>query len=171
MTKRTAATIFLLGLLNSVFSQTLKTFRGTIDYKFHLSSTNAIKPVERNNFEKEMAPYFKKMDLLSSYYIALNKGDTTTAEKLLSKDTLLSEDNDFTIAYMFSLARMKRLGILYKPCIQVNDSEETKIIVCTVQQQKQFIKHANSKKYKLECKYIGYLVIDNIQVYQLIRYK
>lgn len=60
MTKRTVATIFLLGFLNSVFSQTLKTFRGTIDYKFHLSSTNAIKPKERSNFEKKWLLILKK---------------------------------------------------------------------------------------------------------------
>ena len=121
MIKQTISTLLLIGIVNFALSQTFKIFKGTVDYKFHLSSTNSIKPGERSAFESDMAPYLKRIDLLSSYYKALNKGDTTASEFFLNSDTLLSKDNAFTLAYMFSLVRMKQLGILYKPCVQVND--------------------------------------------------
>jgi len=172
MIRQTISTLFLIGLANLALSQTLKTFKGTVDYKFHLSSTNAIKPVERSAFEREMSPYLIKIDLLSSYYKALKKGDTLAAEKFLNSDSFLSKKDAFTLAYMYSLARMKQLGILYKPCVQVNDdSGESKIIVCSDRQQKEFIKHANSKQYVLRCEYIGDLITNNIQVYNLVSYK
>lgn len=172
MINQTLLIFLFTGLVNLTFSQTLKTFRGTVDYKFHLSGTNAIKPAERRAWECEIDPYLKKMNLLTSYYNALNRGEVKAAEKILSKDTLLSKDNSFTLAYMFTMARMKTLGILYKPCVQVNDkSAPANIIVCTNKQQKEFIKHANSKQYELQCEYIGSMIKDNIQVYKLNSYK
>ncbi len=170
--KQTVFTFFLVGIVNLALSQTLKTFKGTVDYKFHLSSTNKIKPIDRSTFESKMNPYIKKLDVLSSYYRALNIGDTLAAEKFLNSDPILSKDNPFKLSYMFSLAKMKQLGILYQPCVQVNDeSDEPKIIVCSAQQQKEFIQHANSKHYVLMCEYIGDLIADNIQVYKVVSYK
>lgn len=164
--------LLLIGIGHFALSQTLKTFKGTVDYKFNLSSTNKITPNERKELENGITPYVKKMELLISYYTALYKGDNKVAKEVLSHDTLFSKDDAFTLAYMFSLARMKQLGVLYKPCIQVNDNgEELKIIVCTEQQQKEFIEHGNSKTYDLKCNYVGSLIKDNIQIYKLISYR
>ena len=172
MIKQIISTFVFIGTVNLAISQTQKIFTGTVDYKFNLSSTNTLKPSKRNNLENEINPYLTKINLLSSYYEAVNKGDTLASEKFLIGDSLLSKKDEFTLGYIFSLIRMKQLGILYKPSIQINDdSEENKIIVCNDQQQKEFIKHANSKKYKITCVYIGSLLVDNTQVYQLISYK
>ncbi len=155
----------------SLKTEKTKTFKGTIDNHFNLSTTNAIKLEDRQELEKDIDTYLSKIDLLNSYYEKINEGDIQLANKILQTDTLLSKQDDYTLAYMFTLTKLKELDLLYKPSFQVNDnSAESKLIFCNEKQIKELTENRD-RIFELNCKYIGNIIIDKTQVYQLEKYK
>jgi hypothetical protein len=155
------------GLQISSFGQDLTTFTATIDYKFHLSGTHTLSEDKKKEFEIDIDFYAQRKELLTDYFAKLSSGDKDGAIRILKKDKKLKDMDDFTLAYMFTLVRMRDLKILYKPCIQVNDDKAEGIIIsCTMDQ---FEEIKNSKKeYTLECRYVGELVVDKAKAYELV---
>jgi len=169
---RTTFLLFLLIVIEATSSctQSDAIFKGTVDYKFNLSTTNKIKPIDRPEFERQMTPYFNRIKILDAYFEKTSNGETSAANNILATDTLLAKEDAFSLAYMYSLVKMKQLGVLYKPCVQVNDNLANKLIFCTEVQREDLIKD-QKREFTLNCKYIGSLIIDQTKVYQLIDYK
>lgn len=166
-----AVVVFFIGVLNFANAQDLKIFKGTISYQFNLSRTDKIPINERDTLKKQLDVFIQNMGLLIDYYENINRSDTSSANKIIIQDTLFKKLSKFSLAFNFSLARMYQLGILYKPCIQINDKyQERNLIFCSAKQFEELIKFKN-KKLKLECKYIGSLIIDNTLAYELINIK
>lgn len=165
---KTTLTIFLTLMALITFSQTEKVVRGP---KFNLFDIVFTKPkgiLKRIELKKEIDFFSGKLDLLDCYYKQLNAKNIDSADKILSTDTTFSHSGaeDFSIAYMYILAKMRQFGLLYKPCIYLNDSS-VELIVCTKKQRDVLIKN-NKKEYELHCKYIGSIIIGKKEVYQLI---
>lgn len=167
---KTILTVFGMWFFSCSNGQDLKTFTGTIDYKFHLSGTHTLKDAQRKEIENDIEFYAKREKTLTNYFNKLSSGDNNGAKRVLGKDKDLKEKDDFTLAYMFALLRMKQLKILYSPCIQVNDEKAEGIIIsCTT---RQFEEMKNSKKeFQLECRYVGELIVDNTKAYELVSFR
>lgn len=163
--------VIFMGVLNFADAQDLKIFKGTVNYQFNLSRTDKIPKNERDTIQKQLGVFIQNIELLIDYYENLNIGDTSSANKTLKQDTMFYKMSKFSLAFNFSLARMYQLGILYKPCIQINDKyQENNLIFCSEKQFEDLIRFKN-KKFKLECKYIGNLIIDKTQAYELVNIK
>jgi hypothetical protein len=162
--------IFLIvstGLARIASGQDIKTFTGTIDYKFHLSSTHTLNENQKKELDTDIEFYAQKEKLLTDYFTKLNFGDNEGAKKILKKDKGLKEKDDFTLAYMFTILKMKELKILYKPCIQVNDDKADGIIIsCSTEQLDKL--RSSDKEFQLECRYVGELIVDKAKAYELV---
>jgi len=162
--------IVMLMLFAACKGQDIKIFKGRIDYKFHLSSTDEVDGKQKIELEKEIEEYYKKRDLLSNYFSELNLGKTKEAEDLLKKDKSLSKVDNFTLSYRFMLLKMKELGILYKPLIQIDDETAQGIVIsCTREQLEQLL--ANESEVELTAEYVGELLVDNVKAYRLISFQ
>ena len=164
--------IFLfIGNVYFAKAQNIKIFRGTISYQFNLSRTDKVPKNERDTFQKQLFYFIKNIDLLVNYYTSLNNGDTIAANKILNQDSIFQKCSQFSLAYNYSLARMYQLGVLFKPGIQVNNKyQENNLIFCS-EKQFDYLTNNINKRFKLECKYIGGLIIDKVQIYELINIK
>jgi hypothetical protein len=140
MTTFTKTILLVLGiaLLSRSYGQDLKIFTGTTDYKFHLSSTHSLDEDKKKELEADIEFYYQRRQLLQDYFTKQNSGDNEGARKIIKKDKKLKAKDDFTLAYMFTVLRMKELELLYKPCIQVNDAKGEGIIIsCSIEQFEQ----------------------------------
>jgi hypothetical protein len=118
-----------------------------------------------------MKQYAEREPLLTEYYFFLNKGDTAAAAKVLQKDKFFKNKDDFTIAYMFSIARMQTLNELFKPCIQVYDDEARGIIITCSKEQFDDLTDEETKIFEITCRFIGDLYVDNVKLYEMVRYR
>ncbi len=165
--------IFLFTILSSCSSKAQDTIvlSGTVDYHFHLSSTHKADAKMKDEIEKALPLYEKHRDEILNYILAYNKGEIKKARKHL-KAKEINKLSDFELNYYFAILRMKELGVLYKPSIQVvdietySDSTKTIIISCTSDQFEKI--KDQSKTYDIECVYLGELYIDNAKYYKLI---
>jgi hypothetical protein len=155
------------GLQVSSNGQDLATFTGTIDYKFHLSGTHTLNEDKKKEFETDIEFYSQRQQLLTDYFTKQNSGDNDGAKRILKKDKMLKGKDDFTLAYMFLLVKMKELRILYKPCIQINDDKAEGIIISCTTEQFEGMKN-NKRQYTLECRYVGELIVDKTKAYELV---
>jgi len=164
---KTLLLIIGIGLTSSSQGQDLKIFTGTIDYKFHLSSTHTLSEEKKKELDSDIKFYSQRRQLLTDYFTKLNSEDIEGAKKILKKDKKLKDTDDFTLAYMFTILRMKELKILYKPCIQVNDENADGIIIsCSTEQLDQL--KSGDKEFQLECRYVGELIVDKAKAYELV---
>jgi hypothetical protein len=163
--------ISILSLSTRSISQELKTFRGFISYKFQLSNASRLNEEKKASVKRTMKQYAEREPLLTEYYFFLNKGDTAAAAKVLQKDKFFKNKDDFTIAYMFSIARMQTLNELFKPCIQVYDDEARGIIITCSKEQFDDLTDEETKIFEITCRFIGDLYVDNVKLYEMVRYR
>lgn len=149
-------------------AQELKTVKGIVSYQFNLSRTDKILIDKRDTIQKQLNIFLQNIELLTDYYEKINIGDTTSANMIIKQNIIFKNISSFSLAYSFSLARLYQLGLLYKPCIQIEGKhQENNLIFCTEKKFEDLIKFGN-RKIKLKCKYIGSLIIDKIQIYELV---
>jgi hypothetical protein len=164
---KTLLTVVALGLQFSCYGQELATFTGTIEYKFHLSATHMLTDDQKKEFETDIDFYAQRRGLLTDYFTKLNSGDSEGAKRILKKDRKIKDTDNFALTYMFALLKMRDLGILYKPCIQVNDERAEGILIsCTAEQFEEMTN--NKREYTLECRYVGELIFDKTKAYELV---
>jgi hypothetical protein len=172
MITKTSITCILVLASTLVFPQSIKTFEGTFTFSFTSSTTHKLNKSDRDQMEKEISNFLPKMNLMTSYFRALASGNSALVKDILKKNPSIGKENEFGLATMFNLTRMKQLGVFYKPCFQVDDlKNEPAIIVCTEKEYEILNKDEDLKNYIMECEYVGDLVLDNFQVYRLISFK
>ncbi len=168
---KAALTIVFLAGFTSCLSQELKTFRGFISYKFQISNTGLLQEEKKIVLKRNMKPYSEKEGLLTEYFKQLNTGDTASANAILRKDKFLKNKDDFTIAYMFSLARMQSLGELFRPCIQVYDEQARGAIISCTKEQFADLTEEDTRVFEVVCRYVGDLYVDDVKLYEMVRYR
>jgi hypothetical protein len=168
---KTLIILLLLALSTASRGQELKVFRGFISYKFQLSNASRLNEERKASVKRTMKKYAEREPLLTEYYFLLNKGDTAAANNVLKKDRFFSNKDDFTIAYMFSIARMQTLNELFKPCIQVFDEEARGVIITCSKEQFEDLIGEENKIFEITCRYVGDLYVDNVKLYEMVRYR
>ena len=155
-----------------IFAQKDTTFKGTIEEAS--LSTHNIKYRERIRLNKDINYFVSNMGLISSYYEKTKLGDTVSAKKITDEDTIIfpkSGAGYFGFVMLTYFAQMRQWGVLYKPCILLEDgSPEAKIIFCTAKQMKVLTKN-KEKVYQVDCKFIGNSLEEATPADQLKSYK
>jgi hypothetical protein len=155
----------------SADAQELKTFRGFIEYRFQISRAGLLSEDKKIALKRTINQYAEKESLLTEYYTKLNAGDTALAYAILKKDKFFKNKDDFTMAYMFSLVRMKTLNELFRPCIQVFDDQARGIIVSCTKDQFADLTEEDTRIFEVVCRYVGDLYVDNVKLYEMVRYR
>ncbi len=171
MTKRILPACIILLLFNFCKAQELKTFRGSIEFKFQLSKAGLLSADKRISLKRNMQPYIEHEALLTDYFQSINSGDTTKASEIIKRNKFFKNKDDFTIAYMFSLVRMQTLNELFRPCIQVYDDEARGIIITCTKDQFADLTEEDTRTFEVVCRYVGELYVDNVKLYEMVRYR
>jgi len=163
--------IVLTLLLNyRVSGQESENYSGLLDTKFYLSGTHQLNDSSRERTEKWIKEYKTKELTIQDYLTKLNSGDENGANKIIRKDKQLKEDGEFTIKMMYTLLRMKELGILYRPCFTINDDKADRAIISCSTEQLDELRKGN-REFNFQCRYIGLLYVDNLRAFELVSYK
>lgn len=161
-----ACYVFMVG---GASAQNVRVFTGTIAKHFHLSTTNVLTAEDRVHLEAEIAPYHERMDLLTAFFMMRNVGSVKGADQLIATDSILMTKDSFTLSYMFMIVRMKQLGTLYKPSIQIDDKNARRIVISCSPEQHRILTESEDKVFTLECRYVGDLYVDGYKAYELLR--
>ena len=163
--------IVLTLLLNyRVYGQESENFTGVLDTKFYLSATYQLDDSTKAKGEKWIREYKSKELMVRDYLTKLNSGDEKGANKIIRKDKQLKEDGEFIIKMMYTLLRMKELGILYRPCFTLNDDKaKNAIISCSTEQLAELRK--GNREFNFQCSYLGHLYVDNLRAFELVSFK
>ena len=91
------------------------------------------------------------------------------AKEIIETDSILSQSNEFGLAYGYSLIKMKELGILYSPLIQCHNFEESHLISISERDLLLLDNYLNQKiEIELEIEKIGYFEMDKTNIYKLV---
>ncbi len=156
-------------VIGGASAQNVRVFTGTITKHFHLSTTNLLTVEDRVSLEREIAPYLERMDLLTAFFMMRNVGSVKGADQLIATDSILMTKDSFSLSYMFMVARMKQLGTLYKPSIQIADANARRIVISCSPEQHRILTENEDQVFTLECRYVGDLYVDGYTVYELLR--
>ncbi|MCB0538629.1 MAG: hypothetical protein H6571_17955 [Lewinellaceae bacterium] len=139
---------------------------------FNLSSTNRIKPTERNNWLESIKPISNKLNEIDHYLHALNEGDTLTANELVRKDSSVLQIRSFEGSYYYIMAKMNNLNILFKPLLQCDyfDRSEGFHLLSSTEKQLTSLEKSMAKNKPLKVKIvkIDYWEMDKTHVYKLL---
>ena len=163
--------IVLTLLINySVYGQEIESYSGHLDTKFYLSGTYQLNDSSRDKTEKWIKEYKAKESIIRDYITKLNSGDDKGANKIIRKDKQLKKDGQFIVKMIYTLLRMKELGILYRPCFTINDSKADSAIISCSTEQLDELRKGNSQ-FNFQCRYVGLLYVDNLRAFELVSFK
>jgi hypothetical protein len=151
--------------------QELTTYRGFVNSKFQLSQASRVSEEKKASLKRTIKLYAEREPALTAYFNKVNSNDSTGAHAILSQDKFFKNKDGFTLAYMFSLARMQSLNELFRPCIQVYDDAAKGIIISCSKEQFDDLTEEDTRVFEITCRYIGELYVDNVKLYEMVRYR
>lgn len=153
-----------------VYGQEIETYSGQLDTKFYLSRTYQLNDSSKEKTEQWIKEYKVKESTIQDYLTKLNSGDNKGAKRVIRKDKQLKKDGEFNVKMIYTLLRMKELGILYRPCFTLNDDKAKNAIISCSKEQLAELRKGN-REFNFQCRYLGHLHVDNLRAFELVLFK